>query len=122
MNASLALQVVQYLNHMHQLPDKFITVIHRTDGWVLLVKMKSPLNPQQSRDFQAFLSELGIPYSPPKCVNLALWSLEAGENLIDVMRRHQVVIVSHGSPQQEEIEAFRQQIIRGLGYCPSTLA
>lgn len=121
-NVSLTLQLVKHLHQMPQLPVKFMMVIHQTDGWVISVKMNSPLNHQQSGDFRAFVSELGIPYSPPRSVNLALWSLEAGENPIDVMRRHQVVVVSHGSPKREEIEAFQQQMIRGLGYCPTTLA
>jgi hypothetical protein len=53
---------------------------------------------------------------------MALWSLEAGQSPVDVMRRYQVAIVSHGNPEREEIETFRQQFVRGLGYCPETLA
>ena len=121
-NASLNLRVVNYLDRMPQLRVEFMTVIHQVDGWVVNVKMKSPLNPQQDGDFRAFLKELGIPYSPPGRVNIALWNLEAGENPIDVMRRYQVVVVSHGSPNKSEIEAFRHQFTRGLGYCPETLA
>jgi hypothetical protein len=30
--------------------------------------------------------------------------------------------VSHGTPDQQDIEAFRQQFTKGLGYCPETLA
>lgn len=104
------------------MPVAFITVIHQIDGWVVKVKMNSPLNSQEDGDFRAFLNELGIPYEPPMRVNMALWSLEAGQSPIDVMRRYQVAVVSHGSPQREEIEAFRQQFVRGLGYCPETLA
>lgn len=121
-NASLTLRVVNYLHRTPQLPVKFMTVIHQIDGWAIWVKMNFPLNSQQSGDFQAFLNELGIPYLPPRRVNIALRNLEAGENPIDVMRRYHVVIVSHGSPDKSEIEAFQQQMIRGLGYCPSTLA
>jgi hypothetical protein len=55
-------------------------------------------------------------------IQMALWSLEAGQNPVDVMRRYQVAIVSHGNPERKEIEAFRQQFVRGLGYCPETLA
>jgi hypothetical protein len=53
---------------------------------------------------------------------MAFWSLESGQTPVDVMRRYQVAVVSHGSPEREEIEAFRQQFVRGLGYCPETLA
>ncbi|MFO0141345.1 MAG: hypothetical protein ACK513_08020, partial [Aphanizomenon sp.] len=76
----------------------------------------------QDGDFRAFLNELGISYLPAMRVQMALWSLESGQATVDVMRRYQVAIVSHGSPEREEIEAFRQQFVRGLGYCPETLA
>ena len=121
-NASLTLRIVEYLHSTPQMPVDFLTVIHQIDGWVVKVKMKSPLNTQQHGDFRAFLNELGIPYEAPTRVSMALWSLEAGQSPIDVMRRYQVAIVSHGSPEREEIEAFRQQFVRGLGYCPETLA
>lgn len=121
-NASLTLRIIEYLHGRSQMPVAFVTVIHQIDGWVVKVKMNSPLSPQQTGDFQAFLNELGISYEPPMRVNMALWSLEAGQSPIDVMRRYQVAVVSHGSPEREEIEAFRQQFVRGLGYCPETLA
>ena len=121
-NASLTLRIVQYLHSKLELPVSFVTVIHQIDGWVVKVKMKSLLNTQQDGDFRAFLNELGIPYEAPIRVRMALWSLEAGQSPVDVMRRYQVAIVSHGSPEREEIESFRQQFVRGLGYCPETLA
>ena len=121
-NASLTLRIVEYLHSTPQIPVAFVTVIHQIDGWIVKVKINSPINSQLDGDFRAFLNELGIPYEPPMRVNMALWNLEAGQSPIDVMRRYQVAIVSHGSPQREEIEAFRQQFVRGLGYCPETLA
>lgn len=121
-NASLTLRIVEYLHSKLELPVSFVTVIHQIDGWVVKVKMKSRLNTQQDGDFRAFLNELGIPYEAPIRVRMALWSLEAGQSPVDVMRRYQVAIVSHGSPEREEIESFRQQFVRGLGYCPETLA
>ena len=121
-NASLTLRIVEYLHGKPQIPVAFVTVIHQIDGWVIKVKMNSPLNSQQDGDFRAFLNELGISYEPPMRVNMALWSLESGQSPIDVMRRYQVAVVSHGSPEREDIEAFRQQFVRGLGYCPETLA
>jgi len=44
-------------------------------------------------------------------INMAL---EFGSRTVstDVMRRYQVAVVSHGSPEREEIEAFRQQFVR----------
>lgn len=121
-NASLTLRIVEYLHGRPQLPVNFITVIHQIDGWVVKVKMNSPLNPQQDGDFRAFMNELGIPYEPAIRIQMALWSLETGQSAIDVMRRYQVAVVSHGSPDRSDIEAFRQQFTRGLGYCPETLA
>jgi hypothetical protein len=121
-NASLTLRLVEYLHGKPHMPVAFVTVIHQIDGWVVKVKMNSPLDTQQDGDFRAFLNELGIPCEPQMRVNMALWSLEAGRSPIDVMRCYQVVVVSHGSPQQEEIKAFRQQFIKGLGYCPKHLA
>ncbi len=121
-NASLTLRIVEYLHGRQQMGVSFFTVIHQIDGWVVRVKLQKPLNPQEDGDFRAFLNELGISYEPPMRVQMALWSLESGQSPIQVMRRYQVAIVSHGSPEREEIEAFRQQFVRGLGYCPETLA
>ncbi len=95
-------------------------MIHQIDGWVVNIKMNSTLSPQQSGDFRAFLNEVGISFEPPTRVNIALVRLSAGESPIDVMRRYQVVVVSHGSPDKSEIEAFRYQFTKGLGYCPET--
>jgi hypothetical protein len=99
-----------------------MTVIHQIDGWVIKVKMSNHLNAQQDGDFRAFMNELGIPYEPAIRLQMALWSLETGQSPIDVMRRYQVAVVSHGSPDRSDIEAFRQQFTKGLGYCPETLA
>ncbi|MEL6166203.1 MAG: hypothetical protein AAFY21_04645 [Cyanobacteria bacterium J06641_2] len=121
-NASLTLRVVQYLHARPRIPVSFITVIHQIDGWVVRVKLDYPIDVNEDGDIRAFLNELGIRYEPPMRVQMALWSLEAQQNPVEVMRRYQVAIVSHGSPDKEEIEAFRQQFVRGLGYCPETLA
>ena len=48
--------------------------------------------------------------------------LETGQSPVDVMRRYQVAIVSHGVPDSAEITTFRTEFVRGLGYCPETLA
>lgn len=121
-NASLTLRVVEYLNSMHQLPIQSMTVIHQIDGWVIKVKMNGPLTPHQHGNFRSFMNEIGIPYDPEIRLQMALWSLETGQSPIDVMRRYQVAVVSHGNPDRSDIEAFRQQFTMGLGYCPETLA
>jgi hypothetical protein len=121
-NASLTLRVVERLHSDYALPVRFMSVIHQIDGWIVRVKMDRYLEPHQHRDFQAYMSELGIPCDPAIRVQMALWGLETGQSLLDVMHRYQVAVVSHGCPDREEIEEFRSQFVRGLGYCPETLA
>jgi hypothetical protein len=121
-NASLTLRVIEYLRAMDYMSDSSMTVVHQINGWIVKVKFNQPLPPQKHGDFQAFMSELGIPYDPEMRLQMVFWSLETGQSPIDVMRRYQVAIVSHGIPDNSDIEAFRQQFTRGLGYCPETLA
>jgi hypothetical protein len=121
-NATLTLRVTEYLRQMVHLPTSALTVIHQINGWIVKVKFDHPLTPQQHGDFRAFMSELGIPYQPEMRLQMVFWSLETGQSPLDVMRRYQVAIVSHGMPDISDIEAFRQQFTRGLGYCPETLA
>ena len=121
-NATLTLRIVEHLHRSPQIPISFVSVIHQIEGWIVKIKTASLLDGQQDGDFRAFLNELGIAYEPSMRVNRALWDLESGQSPINVMRRYQVAVVSHGSPEREEIEAFRQQFVQGLGYCPETLA
>jgi membrane-bound lytic murein transglycosylase B len=121
-NASLTLRVVEYLHMMPWLPVRFVTVIHQIDGWVVKVKVSRALDQQEDGDFQAFLNELGVPHEPEIRVQMALWGLETGQSPVEVMRRYQVAVVSHGTPDRSEIEEFRKQFVQGLGYCPETLA
>jgi hypothetical protein len=121
-NASLTLRLVEYLHGRPQLKVSFVTVINTIDGWVIRVRLKHQLSHKEDGNFRSILSELGILYSPPKRVQLALWSLAGGQSPVDVMRRYQVAVVSHGQPQKDEIETFQQNFIKGLGYCPETLA
>lgn len=121
-NASLTLRVVEHLLATVRLPLDFMTVIHQIDGWVIRIKLHDIVDPCDAEDFRAFLNELGITYDPGIRVRMALWGLETGQSPVDVMRRYQVAIVSHGRPDRNEIEAFRRQFVMGLGYCPETLA
>lgn len=121
-NASLTLRVVEHLLSCDRLPLEFMTVIHQIDGWVIRVKMNDDIGVYDAENFRAYMNELGIAYDPGIRVRMALWGLETGQSPIDVMRRYQVAIVSHGKPDREEIEAFRRQFVMGLGYCPETLA
>lgn len=121
-NASLTLRVVEHLLDMDALPLSFMTVIHQIDGWVIKIRLDDTVQSSAAEDFRAYLSELGISHEPNIRLRMALWGLETGQSPVDVMRRYQVAVVSHGRPDSEEIEAFRGQFVRGLGYCPETLA
>jgi len=84
--------------------------------------MHDAIEESVAEDFRAYLGELGIPHEPNIRLRMALWALETGQSPVDVMRRYQVAVVSHGKPDRKEIEAFRNQFVMGLGYCPETLA
>lgn len=121
-NASLTLRLIDHLRENATLPMSIVTVIHRIDGWLIKIKFSQELTQQQHGDFQAYLTEMGIPYEPEIRLQMALWSLEVGQSIVEVMRRYQLAVVSHGQPNDSEIEAFREQFTQGLGYCPETLA
>ncbi|MEL6399630.1 MAG: hypothetical protein ACFB12_18090 [Leptolyngbyaceae cyanobacterium] len=121
-NASLTLRIVEHLLNAPTLPLSWLTVIHQIDGWVIKVRMHDHIEAETAEDFRAYLNELGIPHEPNIRLRMALWALETGQSPVDVMRRYQVAVVSHGRPEREEIEAFRNQFVMGLGYCPETLA
>ncbi len=61
-NDSLALQVVECLHSMPYLPLQCIKVVYQPPGWVVEVKMKSPLTPEEDGDLRAFMDEFGVPY------------------------------------------------------------
>lgn len=121
-NASLTLRAIEYLQQMKHLSVSAMTVIHQIDGWILRVRFVQPLFPEVHSDLCAFMKELGIAYDMEMRIKMVLWSLDNEQSPTDVMRRYQVAIVSHGCPDKKDIEAFRQQFTRGLGYCPETLA
>lgn len=121
-NASLTLRLIDHLRRDTELPPCIVTVIHRLEGWLIKVKFTESLSLQEHGDFQAYLSEIGISYEPEVRLQMALWSLEVGQSVVEVMRRYQLAIVSHGKPNYSDIEAFREQFTQGLGYCPETLA
>jgi hypothetical protein len=121
-NASLTLRVVEHLLRTPALPLSWITVIHQIDGWVIKVRLHDSIEAAVAEDFRAYLGELGITHEPNIRLRMALWALETGQSPVDVMRRYQVAVVSHGKPDRKEIEAFRNQFVMGLGYCPETLA
>jgi hypothetical protein len=120
-NTSLTLRLAQYLDQAAMLPLQSMTVIHQVEGWLVRLQLHPSVSAQQRGDLQSLLQELGEPCQVDSQIQAALMSLEAGQPIVSVMRRHQVAIVSHGRPDCREIDEFRQQFVRGLGYCPETL-
>ncbi|NET39454.1 MAG: hypothetical protein F6K19_47070 [Cyanothece sp. SIO1E1] len=120
-NASLTQRILVYLLTKVRSHLDDVTVIFLNDRWIVRLKLDSSLETEQSKDFQAFLNEHGLPYHPPLAVTLALKDLDQGDIPTLVMNRRQVVIVSHGIPNLEEIRYFQEQFVAGLGYCPQSL-
>ena len=121
-NASVTLRTIEYLRQMEHTANASLTVIHQIDGWIVKIRFLQALEPKLHGDFRSFMSELGISYNPEMRLKMVFWSLETGQSPVEVMRRYQVAVVSYGTPDTKEIEAFRQQFTKGLGYCPETLA
>jgi hypothetical protein len=121
-NASLTLRIIEHLNRISYLSKASITVIHQINGWIIRIQLSTPLSMKQYGDFKAFLDELGIPYNPGVRMEMVFWNLDMGDSPLEVMRSYQVAIVSHGNPDTRDIEAFREQFTKGLGYRPETLA
>jgi hypothetical protein len=99
-----------------------MTVIHQINGWILRVKFNQSLTPYEHGNFRAFMNELGIPWQPEIRIQMVFWSLDTAQSTVEVMRRYQIAIVSHGTPDESDIKVFREQFTNGLGYCPETLA
>jgi hypothetical protein len=121
-NASLTLCLVNYLATCSYISPNIVTVISQIDGWIINMQMKSTIEPQQEKNIQAVFNELAVAYTPSKLINSVLMKLESGATITEVMRHYDVSIVSHGVPECDEIEVFRTDVIKGLGYCPQYLA
>lgn len=121
-NASLTLRVIHHLSQGQSFHVESLTVIHQINGWVIRLKVTGLASAQAAGDLWAFLSEQGVAYQRDIRLQLAFWSLDLGESPLVVMRRYQLAIVSHGRPNWSDIEIFREEFKRGLGYCPETLA
>ncbi|MEO1402123.1 MAG: hypothetical protein AAFV72_12875 [Cyanobacteria bacterium J06635_1] len=121
-NASLTERILNYLLKQLRTHVDCITVLFLNDRWVMRIKLDAPLDQDYCQDCWAVLNENGFPYQPAIHMSRALKDLDAGDASVSVMNRHQVVIVSHGVPNPEEIFDFRDQFVQGLGYCPQSLA
>lgn len=119
-NTSLILRVINYVETMSFLKCASLTVIHQINGWVIRIKIPLGLSWAQDLNLKAFLSELGQAYNRHIHLDMVFWNLDMGESPVTVMGNYRVVIVSHGKPNLNRIEIFRQEFTRGLGYQPET--
>lgn len=120
-NTSLVVRLLTYLSKQVDVQLASVTVIYLVDRWVVQIQLKSTLSVDRNLDFQSFLNENGYAYTPSSPVARALYSLDIGMPMTEVMNRYHVVVVSHGALQPADIENFRVTFVRGLGYCPPSL-
>ena len=120
-NTSLVLRILTYLSCHSTLKLKAVTVIYLVDRWVVRVHLREPLSLQQDLNFVAFLKENGTPYTLIPRLEKAINQLDNGLSITDVMNLYQVVVVSHGGLCPDDVEAFREMFVQGLGYCPPSL-
>lgn len=121
-NTSCTLRVIKHLRQKYLADLNSVAVINLIDRWLIQISLKSFVSSQVAKNLQAFLNEMGVTCQPSTKILSALMSLEQGQSPTVVMNQYQVVIVSHGQPETEEIEIFRDQIVDRLGYCPQNMA
>ncbi|MBE9221126.1 hypothetical protein IQ215_00295 [Cyanobacterium stanieri LEGE 03274] len=121
-NASLVIRLINFLVKNPLFQESELTLVNQVNGWIIRLKAPYLLTQWQYGNLRAFLEEIGYVYHPKVKMNLVFCSLDMGEPPVKVMVDYQVAIVSHGIPTTTEIEAFRLQFAKGLGYCPETLA
>lgn len=121
-NTSLTLRVIEHLRNYHQAELISVAVINLIDCWLVEINLRDSVEVELVKNLQAFLNELGVPYRPTPAIAIALSELERGESPVEIMNRYRVVIVAYGEPEKQEIEIFREQIVRRLGYCPQNMA
>ncbi len=120
-NFSVTVRIIEHLRDRYQSTLDSLAVINLIDRWLVKVNLKHSIDIESAKNLQAFLSEMGVSYQPTAQIATALARLEAGESSTEIMNREQVVIVTHGKPDREEIEIFRAQIVKRLGYCPQNM-
>jgi hypothetical protein len=120
--ASLVLRVIDYLQRADARPIQFITVLHQLEGWIVRIKPESSWSLKAQADFQAFMQEVGILYSPTERIESVLHALEVGTHPVVVMEHYHILVINHGFPEIHEIEIFCERFVQGLGYRPETLA
>lgn len=120
-NASISIWVIEYLKQWPDLQVDYVTVVHIPTGWIIRFKFNGIIQEELEGNFRAVMEEFGYPCVPSTVISNALKNLADGQTSTEVMQRYRIAIVAHGEPCREEIEAFQQQFIQGLGSCPSSL-
>lgn len=120
-NVSLILRVMDRLSQMSNLPFESLTVIYLVDRWVMRLRLRCCLSTATERDLIAFFKENGMPHTPSMQLRSCLQALDQGQTPTEVMRAHQVVVVSHGVPAPTELHEFCARFVEGLGYYPPSL-
>lgn len=120
-NATLTQRVLYYLLKQLRSHVNYATVIFLNDRWIVRLKLKAGLDETLRENCLAFLDENGLPCQPPPTVMSALEDLDAGDDIVGIMNRHHVSIVSHGLPSPADVSCFQKQFVAGLGYCPKSL-
>ena len=120
-NVSLILRVMDRLSQMVHLSLESLTVIYLVDRWVMRLKLRNPLDIATEEDLIAFLKENGMPHEPSMQLRHTLKALDQGQTPTQVMNEYQVVVVSHGAPDPNELHEFCSRFVEGLGYYPPSL-
>ena len=120
-NTSLVLRLMTYLSQRLPFELASVTVIYLIDRWVVRIKLRDNLSAPLEKNFLAFLKENGYAFTLSASSKNALSALDRGASVEDVVRLHHLVIVSHGGLYPNDVEAFRETFVSGLGYCPPSL-
>ena len=121
-NTSCTLRVIEHLKNKYKFYLVSVAVINLIDCWLIRLSLNKYTTDVLNKNLHAFLNEMGLAQTPNNEVLQALHSLDCGESPTVVMNRYRVAIVSHGKPETEEIEIFRDRIVERLGYCPQNMA
>lgn len=120
-NTSCTIRAIAYLRNMDRAYLGSVTVINSLDYWLVKFSIVHSTPYRLTKNLQAFLDEMGFVSIPSAKIQQAIVSLDGGESPTVVMNRYRVVIVTHGKPETEEIEIFRDRVVDGLGYCPQNM-
>ena len=117
-NGSLVLRLIQYLTQQTAVRLEFVSVIYQHDYWVVRIKNKPFCSRAQEKNMEAVLWELGEPLFPDTNLYQVLTELQIGRSPVAIMQDYTLSIVSHGQPNELEVELFRRNVSSKLGFHP----